>query len=210
VFDWDDATVDRIARLGVRPDEVAELIDDLRLSPHRWQQPVLIGLFGVPCSGKSEIAHRLADCLPLVLLTTDAIRLRYGLPSGPATHAVMYEAAKILLRQRIGIVWDGLHLARAARDRFRSFAEEQHATCILIYATASDQIVQQRLDARLAHPDETAAVGKFVITPEHFQRIVSYLEPPLAKEDVVTIDTTAGSIDRQIGALVADLQSFVV
>ena len=122
----------------------------------------------------------------------------------------MYEATKILLRQRIGIVWDGLHLGRADRGRFRSFAEEQHAKCVLIYATASDQIVQQRVRARLAHPNETVAEGKVVITPEHFQRIASYLEPPLAKEDVVTVDTTAGTIDRLLGALVADFQGFVV
>lgn len=187
-----------------------ELVDDLRLPTRRWQQPVLIGVFGVPCSGKSEIACRLADCLPLVLLATDAIRLRHGLPSGPATHALMYEAATFLLRQRIGIVWDGLHLGRADRDGFRSFAEEQRARCILIYATASEQIVRQRLGARLARPDETVAAGKFVITPEHFQRIVSYLEPPRVGEDVVIVDTTAGTIDRQLGALVADLNGFVV
>jgi predicted kinase len=188
----------------------SELIDALQLPTERWTSPVLIGLFGVPCNGKSEIACRLADCLPLVLLATDAIRLRHHLPSGPATHALMYEAATILLRQRIGIVWDGLHLGRADRDGFRYFAEEQRARCILIYATASDQIVQQRLGARLARPDETVAAGKFVITPEHFQGIVSYLEPPRVGEDVVIVDSSAGTIDQQLGALVANLQGFVV
>ena len=107
---------------------LSEVIADLQLLPKRWQKPVLVGLFGLPCGGKSEIARYLANHLPVAVLSTDLIRLRYGLPSGPATHAVMYDAARILLRQNTGIVWDGLHLGRNDRVRFRTFAEETVAS----------------------------------------------------------------------------------
>ena len=186
---------------------VSTLIDDLTLPVHRWPRPVLIGLFGLPGSGKSEIARCLADRLPLVVLATDAIRLRRGLPSGPATHAVMYDAAVVLLRQSFGIVWDGLHLGRTDRDRFREFAREHGALCFLIQATASDEILRRRLASRIARPNETVAQGKFVITREHFQRIASYVEPPLDEEEILSVDTTDGILCQKLGALVAHLRS---
>lgn len=79
---------------------VASLLADLIIPIPRWQAPVLIGVFGLPGTGKTHVARRLADRYPLALLTTDVIRQRYGLASGPATHAVMYELAATLLPRR--------------------------------------------------------------------------------------------------------------
>jgi predicted kinase len=185
------------------------LINHLPLPALRWQRPVLVGLFGLPGSGKSEIARYLANHLPLVVLATDAIRLRRGLPSGPATHSVTFEVSAVLLRQSFGIVWDGLHLRRTDRVRFREFAKEHGAHCVLIQASASDEILRRRLASRIARPDETVAQGKFVITPEHFDRIAFHLEPPLAEEDILTVDTSEGAVDQKLVALVADLRTLI-
>ena len=57
----------------------------------RWRRPVLVALMGPPGTGKSEIAGYLTSRFPLANLSTDAIRLRHGLPSGPATHDVIRE-----------------------------------------------------------------------------------------------------------------------
>lgn len=65
-----------------------------------WRAPLLIGLFGLPGAGKTTVARWLAARYPLVVLATDALRLRHGLPSGPATIDAMYEVAAALLPRR--------------------------------------------------------------------------------------------------------------
>lgn len=47
----------------------------------------------------------------------------------------------------------------------------------------------------LIWPAATAAEGKFVITPGHFQHIAAYLVPPRANEAVYTIDVAQAVID---------------
>jgi predicted kinase len=169
-----------------------DLIDHLRLPEPRPRDPVLIALFGLPGSGKSTLARLLVSRLPLALLCTDEIRQRHGLPSGPATHAVMYETAAILLGQGVGIVWDGIHLARRDRDRLRAFAHEHRAPGRIIHVTASDETIRRRLAERLRTPAEDLPSGIFAISPGHLRRIARYLEAPTADEDVLTVDTTDG------------------
>jgi hypothetical protein len=61
------------------------IISDLKIPKMRWKTPVIIGIFGVPCAGKTQVAHYLTDHHPLLRLTTDELRLRYGFDSGPDT-----------------------------------------------------------------------------------------------------------------------------
>jgi tRNA A37 N6-isopentenylltransferase MiaA len=67
---------------------VSKVLADLALPLPSWREPLLITITGLPCTGKTEIARHLAAHFPLVMLSTDAIRLTYGLPSGPSAHAV--------------------------------------------------------------------------------------------------------------------------
>jgi predicted kinase len=154
------------------------LIDYLRIPEPRPRAPILIARFGRPGSRKSAVARLLVNRLPLALRSTDEIRQRFQLESGPATHEVMYEAAAIILQDRIGIVRDGIHLARRDRDRFRAFASEHRAHARIIYVTASDEAIRRRLSERLRTPAGDLPAGIFSITPEHFRRIASFLEPP--------------------------------
>ncbi|HEX2037658.1 MAG TPA: AAA family ATPase [Chloroflexota bacterium] len=182
----------------------ARLLEDLGAAPAGWRRPVVVGLFGLPCTGKTQVARYLGARIPCVTLTTDVVRLQYGLPSGPATHEVMYVAATALLARQAGIVWDGLHLGRADREHLRRFAAAHGAATELIYTTAVPEVIAGRLQARLAAPERTAAEGKFPISPEQFARIASFLDPPGPEEGVTTVDTTTGT-DRATGAQLARL-----
>jgi predicted kinase len=186
------------------------LVTRLTIPATGWRQSVLIALFGLPCSGKTEITQYLASRLPLIALSTDEIRQHLGLPSGPATHAVMYEAASVLLPQKVGIVWDGIHSGRQNRVQMREFASHHDAYLELIYTVASPEVIRRRLDDRIRAPDKTATEGKFVITPEHFARIARYLEPPTPDEGVQVIDTTDGAIEDQIRPTLKRLEELVL
>ncbi len=171
-------------------------LDSLQVA---WRDPVLAGVMGLPCTGKTELSTRLAARFPLVVLATDQIRLAHNLPSGPAAHDVMRTVASVLLRRRISVVFDGIHLSKSHREGLRDFAEAHAARFELIYMTATAPVIEARLRAREASSAETSAGGKFVISPEHFDRIRQYLEPPTAGESAWTIDTS--NPDEQAGHL---------
>ena len=113
-----------------------QVLADLPLPAAQWPRPVLIGIFGLPCSGKTEITRFLAARHPLIALCTDAIRLRYNLTSGPDTHAVMFELVDALLPRGYGVILDGIHLGRKDRDRVLGVAQRHDARCWMMYATA--------------------------------------------------------------------------
>ena len=183
-------------------DTVSKVLASLARPSGAWRQPPLIAITGLPCTGKTEIATSLAAHLPLVVLSTDALRRTYGLPSGPSTHAVMYKVAAMLLDDNVGMILDGIHLGRRHRDEARDFARRHGAQCYLLYTTANEVVIEQRLRARRVAPAETAAAGKFVMAPDHFERVRQFLEVPTPDEAVWAIDTSA----EPVADLVAPLQ----
>lgn len=179
----------------------ARILADVTLPSRSWRAPVLIALFGLPGTGKTWTARALASRYPLVTLSTDALRLRHGLPSGPATLAVMYEVTGALLTRKVGVLFDGIHLGRRDRDAVRQFARRHGAQAGLVYTTADRVTIEERLEARRRRPEQTTGEGKFVIAPEHFASIAAYLEPPTADEAVWRVDTSRGTAERQLAAV---------
>jgi predicted kinase len=184
----------------------ARVISELVIPPARWFTPALIALFGVPGAGKTEVAHYLAYHHPLLVLSTDALRLRYSFESGLITRYVMDQVAAQLLPQRISLVFDGIHLSRKDRQAVQELALAHQAEVYLIYVVANADVIEQRLQARMQTPEQVAAEGKFVVTPEHFARIVSYLEPPTPDEAVFVVDTSHDTLDNQLDQLNQQLQ----
>jgi predicted kinase len=190
-------------------DIVARLLADLPAQEVRWSRPALIAIMGLPGAGKTEIANYLVERYPLVKLSTDNIRLNYGLASGPAAHEVMYQVAGKLLPGKASLVLDGIHLGRHDRDRVRGVASEYGAFAAIIYATASREIIEERLQQRLRQSQRTAADGKYAITPEHFAAIASYLEEPSDDEEIYVVDTSHGAIGTQMSRLEHQLRQLL-
>jgi predicted kinase len=178
--------------------EVLGRLPDLR---GRWRGPVLVALMGPPGTGKTEIAGYLARRFPLTVLSTDAIRLRHGLPSGPATHEVIYEVASVLLPAGGGVVWDGIHPTRRHRATVRGFAAHHGARFELVCTAAAADVVRRRLAARAATPEATAAEGKFVIAPAKLAELATWYEPLDREEPATLVDTTAGEVGDQLDGL---------
>lgn len=182
------------------------LISDLKIPNTAWKMPVVIAIFGLPCAGKTQVAQYLADRHPLLRLTTDVLRLKYGFASGPDTLAMMFQIADNLLPQKISIMFDGIHPRAQNRAEVRALANRHAAGSHIIFVTAEQGVITQRLQERLEQPEETVAAGKFIITPEHFDRLAGYLELPAETEtDVVTVDTTESKIEAQLSWLDARL-----
>ena len=190
---------------------VDTVIAEAAAFPRRWRRPVLVALWGLPGTGKSALASELARRFPLTLLSTDTLRLRHGLPSGPATHELIYAVADRLLPDRAGIIWDGIHATRSHRDAVRAFAERHGAQLEMVWTTAADATIRQRLADRAAAPEQTAAAGKFVITSEKLAQFIAWLQPPGADEPPsLTIDTTGGHPADLLAPLAARLEPLLL
>lgn len=187
-----------------------ELLARVPTHAGRWREPVLIAVMGLPGTGKTALARYLAGRYPLTCLSTDEIRLRHALPSGPATHAVIAAVAGRLLPGRGGVVWDGIHLDRGHRSEVAALAAACGARFELIYAVAPDEVVRERLRQRAAAPERTTADGKFVITPRKLAEVAAWLEPPGPDEPATVVDTGDARVGHGLAELEARLRDLLV
>lgn len=155
-------------------------------------------MFGFPGAGKTTIATEISRRYPMVCLTTDAIRLKYDFTSGPETLAAMKVAAEQLFGSGHSLIFDGIHMMHQNRDELGQFGRENNVQVRFIHVVATPDVIQTRLNQRAADPDATAKAGKFVITDDHFQRIISYFESPDGEHDVIEVDTSPSAKPTEI------------
>ena len=109
---------------------------------------------GLPGTGKSFFCHKLAERLPFLILSSDALRRILFSPPlyneeenkrlFPACHALIEE----LLTQGIPIVFDATNLLERHREYLYRAAEKAGARLILVCVEAPPEVVRQRLLAR--------------------------------------------------------------
>ena len=193
---------------GLKTEQILEAID---IPIRRWQKPILIATFGLPAAGKTTVSALVKHQYPLVVLSTDILRLTYGFPGGPATLETMRHVAARLLADRRSVLFDGIHMMQANRDELRTFGASCHVLVRFIYVSACPETITRRLQERLKQPDETTREGKFVITPEHFARIAQHLEIPLGETDTTWVDTSLEyvSVETQLQPLFSELKTLL-
>jgi aminoglycoside phosphotransferase family enzyme/predicted kinase len=127
---------------------------------------VLVG--GLPGTGKSTLAGRLADRLGAVLLSTDRLRKELsGLtPESPAragysegiyapawterTYAELVARAGALLQRGESVVLDGSWNRATHRDRAAAVAADTHSRLVALRCTAAPEVAAERLRRRTA------------------------------------------------------------
>jgi predicted kinase len=191
--------------------KAARILADLVYPDAKWKLPCLIATFGFPGAGKTTVASTLSNHYPFVLLTTDLIRLKYGFTSGPETLKTMCLVGEKLLSQSYSVIFDGIHMMRKNREEIRHLGIANKAKVRFVHVFADPNVIKQRLNQRIANPDATRQNGKFVITDEHFQRIISYYEKPNGEKDVIEVDTSLSSSPtaNQLSSLYVELDRWV-
>lgn len=157
---------------------------DLIIPYPPWRQPVVIGIFGLPCTGKTEIARHLAERHRLVQLSADALRQQYGVSSDVDAVEVMREVASQLLRQHVSVIFDGVHPQKAEREVARWFAIQHGAVYEQLYATADASVIQERLHLRASQPFDTTLGWRYITPPDEYERAAATFETPLPDEYV--------------------------
>jgi hypothetical protein len=159
---------------------------------------VLVG--GLPGTGKTTLAHGLADRFGAVVLSSDRLRKELaGLdPGSPAAaafgtglyrpeqidrvYAELLHRAEILLGRGESVVLDASWTAAAHRDRAVAVARRAAARLLALHCTADPSVARGRILARVGGPSDA--------TPEVAEAMAATADP---WPDAVAVPTGSGA-----------------
>ncbi len=125
---------------------------------------------GLPGSGKSFLARRLAQALDAEYISSDAVRMRvleersYSPEERGNIYSLMQDMTRAALNSGCKVVADATFYRRALRDEFRAIAADLNRPCKIIEVRAARPTIERRLnrprrtsEADLAVHDKIAA-----------------------------------------------------
>ncbi|MCA9336219.1 MAG: ATP-binding protein [Candidatus Saccharibacteria bacterium] len=184
------------------------------------EQPLLVMFIGVPGSGKTYFATRLAKRLAGVRLGGDAMRLAIfgSLEEIEATYhskhrqrvntytfgAIDYVTEQ-LLAAGVSVVYDAIHSKREDRLKQERVANTYHALPVLVRInTPYDVALQRGTEREVSADSRKFDRDKMAQVIDQFEKS---LEPPAAIELVVDIDGEA-TFDEQYGSFLQQVEVF--
>jgi hypothetical protein len=166
-------------------------------------QPVLVMLCGLPGTGKSTLARRLADQLPAVSVESDLVRQTvftpptYNVEESQQVHKVCHILIGWYLRHYYHVIYDATNLYQHHRQMAYRLAARTGARLVVAEITASDEVVRERLAPRRRR-------GTLPNSPEYYSdadwqvcvRMRSRAEP--IQGEHITVDTSDGDVQRAV------------
>jgi predicted kinase len=163
---------------------------------------------GLPGSGKSTFARRLAPRIDAVILESDVLRrLLFGEPTyGPGESRLlfraMHRAAYDLLRRGIAVIIDATSLTESDRQPVHELAEAARVRLVVVHLRAPFDVIEERLQRRMTTPDPD----------DHSKADISVYHLMAAREEpfqagAMQIDTSdASALEAAIERIVTDLR----
>ncbi len=163
--------------------------------------PALVVICGLPGTGKSYLAHRIAGKLGAVIVESDFIRkLLFPKPdyTGPESvwvHRIAHIAVERLLRSGKSVIYDSTALAEWHRQQSYRLAERARANLVVVRTVAPESVIRKRLERRQAdHPSTDYSDA----TWEVYQHLKPKDEPVRHPHIVVN---SARDVNRAIGRI---------
>lgn len=163
----------------------------------QFSRPTLWVACGLPASGKSTLARRLAEYLEADILRSDQVRTELAIPEGspsqpgvlrfeegkyrPEFRRLVYgellNRAQDRLRQGRPVVLDATFASRKWRDEALRLAADLDANCIFVECRASDETLKERLREREIRPGlSDARLQHFDAFKQHFEALTEVPE----------------------------------
>ncbi len=140
-------------------------------------------MVGLPCSGKTTYARRLAEEAGALLLTPDAWHLKlFGDDASDERHdgrhtaveEIMLDVARRALALGTSVILDFGFWAREERDALRAMARDAGADFKMHYMDVSKEELWRRLERR----NRDACDEVFVIPREMMETYIPLFQPP--------------------------------
>ncbi len=115
---------------------------------------MLVLLTGLPGTGKSTIANRLARRIGASVLRTDEVRKRildaptYSEEEKELVYKATFLISEHLLRAKRNVIIDGTFYKRALRKRIYRIAAETRSDMTIVECTAPEWVIQRRMKRR--------------------------------------------------------------
>jgi predicted kinase len=152
-------------------------------------KPVLLLLCGLPGTGKSFLARRLAEALPFVIIESDIIRKilfpqpRYTAQESRWVHRTCHALMAKLLKRGVRVIYDATNLIEYHRELVYRIAERAGARLVVVKAVASEEVARERLRARQKGATEVSDADWKI-----YRRMASRQEP--IRHPHLAIDTS--------------------
>lgn len=149
---------------------------------------------GLPCSGKTTFANKLAEDKNATVLSLDKLVLSLFFEEDSfethrkyvkRTEEVFFPLAKDLLRKGHRVVMDFPAHTQSERNKLRKIGQSVGAETNLYYLKASSETIAARIQKRNAAPND----GEYQIPDWLFKIIVDKFEEPSSSENPLIIWT---------------------
>jgi predicted kinase len=168
---------------------------------------MLIALMGLPGSGKSALARRIAPILPAVILDKDVVRaalftpkdIEYRVEQDNFIVNIMLQAAAYLMTKGRNVILDGRPFSRRYQvEMVVDFCREGAFPLKVIECTCSDESIRQRIETAAASGTHLARNRSFAM----------YLEMK-ARADPITIPRLVVDTDQPIEKCLKDCLDYL-
>jgi predicted kinase len=116
--------------------------------------PALIILSGLPGTGKTYFAKRLAEKIPAIILESDALRKTlfthpdYSHRESGRLFETIHALVGRFLNRGFTVILDATNLSERHREMLYHIAEKEGARLIIAYLEAPPEVISQRLNQR--------------------------------------------------------------
>ena len=142
--------------------DVERLLKILGPLPEAAYKPRLMVISGLPGTGKSHLAARLAERLPYLVLESDVLRKTLFPEPGylPAENTrlfrTLHQLITVLLEKGVSLILDATNLSERNREYLYHIADTIESKLILVKVEAPPDLVKERLINRLNEPESSS------------------------------------------------------
>jgi predicted kinase len=136
----------------------SKIVERLAIPEESAGRPVLVLLSGLPGTGKSYFARRLAKATGAIVIETDMVRRtlyhppRYTPGESFFVYQVSHHLIRDLLQRGHRVIFDATNLREAKREDLYRIADHARARLVIVRMVAPPEMVRERLERRQLRP----------------------------------------------------------
>ena len=168
--------------------------------------PVLVVICGLPGTGKSFLARKIAGRMPAVIVESDFVRKTlfaqptYAGAESVWVHRIAHVTIERLLKSGHRVIYDATNLSEWFREKTYHIADRAGAGLVVVVTVAPERVARERLLKRFQARDPDDLSDATVAVYERFKRRVEPVRHPH-----IVVDTSR-DIRRAVSRIVRAAQ----